>query len=79
MAGRYKVMKQVKQRSNYTPKWISTVRYDFSDIKSFLEVDFFTLSMFCIYDHNIFLYSTPKDLKMVRYVILRLYNWKYIN
>ena len=79
LAGKYKVMKQVKQRSNYTPKWISTVRYDFSDIKPFLEVDFFTLSMFCIYDPNNILYSTPKDLKMVRYVILRLYNWKYIN
>jgi len=79
LAGRYKVMKQVKQRSNYTPKWISTVRYDFADIKPFLEVDFFTLSMFCVYDPNNILYSTPKDIKMVRYVILRLYNWKYIN
>ena len=79
LAGRYKVMKQVKQRSNYTPSWITTMRYDFADIKMFLEVDFFTLSVFYIYDHNLFSYYAPDDIRVVRYNIYRLYNWKYVN
>ena len=79
LAGRYKVMKQVKQRSNYTPSWITTMRYDFADIKMFLEVDFFTLSVFYIYNHNFFSYYAPDDVRVVRYNIYRLYNWKYIN
>ena len=79
LAGRYKVMKQVKQRSNYTPKWIFTTKYDLSDIKPFLEVDFFTLSLFYIYEHNLLLYYTPNNIKIIRYNLFRLYNWKYIN
>jgi hypothetical protein len=72
-------MKQRKQRSNYTPNWIFTTSFDFSDIKPYLEVDFFTLSVFVIYDSNYFLYSTPKDLFVTRHNIYRLYNWKYVN
>lgn len=79
LAGRYKIMKQVKQRSHYTPRWIFTVKYDFSDIKPFLEVDFFTLSAFIIYDPSIIMYNTPGDIRVTRYTLLRLYNWKYIN
>ena len=79
LAGRYKVMKQVKQRSNYTPNWIFTTQYDFADIKPFIEVDFFTLSMFMLYDYNSLLYYSPGDIRVTRYNLLRLYNWKYIN
>ena len=78
LAGRYKIMKQVKQRSNYTPKWITNTQYDLSDIKTFLEVDFLTLSVFYIYNSSFFLYYTPNDLRIVRYNLFRLYNWKYI-
>ena len=79
LAGRYKVMKQVKQHSNYTPNWIFTTQYDFADIKPFIEVDFFTLSMFMLYDYNSLLYYSPGDIRVTRYNLLRLYNWKYIN
>ena len=79
LASRYNTMKRVKQRSNHTPSWITTVRYDFADIKPFLEVDFFTLSAFCIYDYNVFTYYSPDDIRNVRFSIYRLYNWKYVN
>ena len=79
LASRYSAMKQVKQKSNHTPSWITTVRHDFADIKPFLEVDFFTLSAFCIYDYNIFTYYSPDDIRTVRFSIYRLYNWKYVN
>ena len=79
LASRYSAMKQVKQKSNHTPSWITTVRYDFADIKPFLEVDFFTLSAFCVYDYNVFTYYSPDDIRTVRFSIYRLYNWKYVN
>ena len=74
LAGRYKVMKQVKQRSNYTPNWIFTTQYDFTDIKSFLEVDFLTLSAFILYDYNLLTYYSPEDIRVTRYNLFRLYN-----
>jgi hypothetical protein len=74
LSGRYKLMKQRKQRSNYTPNWIFNTVFDFSDIKNYLEVDFFTLSAFIVYDFNYFLYSSPKDLFVTRHNIYRLYN-----
>ena len=74
LAGRYKVMKQVKQRSNYTPNWIFNIQYDFADVKPFLEVDFLTLSTFVIYDYNILIYHSPTDVRVTRYNLLRLYN-----
>ena len=79
LASRYKLMKQTKQRSNYTPNWIFTTQYDFADVKPFIEVDFFTLSMFMLYDYNTLLYYSPNDVRVTRYNLLRLYNWKYIN
>ena len=78
MSTRYKLMKQKKQRSNYTPNWITNSKYDFQDIKSFLEVDFMTLSLFIIYDYNHFFYYTPIDLKLVNYNVYKMYNWKYL-
>lgn len=76
---RYRSMKRAKQKSFYTPNWIYYVKHDYLDIKSFFEVDFFTLSCFCIYDPAIFMYHSPRDFKVIRWHVIRLYNWKYIN
>lgn len=76
---RYKAMKRVKQKSFYTPNWIYYVKHDYLDIKSFFEVDFFTLSCFCVYDPMTFMYHSPRDFRVLRWHVLRLYNWKYIN
>lgn len=77
-ASRYTVMKLRKDKSYYIPKWIISTSYDYQDIKSFLEVDFFTLSTFMIYDYNNIVYYTPEDSRLIRYGVFRLYNWKYI-
>lgn len=77
-ASKYKLMKQWKKRSSHTPRWIRNIVFDFSDIKTFLEVDFFTLSFFIIYDHNFLTYYTPQDIKTVKFSLYKLYNWKYI-
>lgn len=78
LPSRYQLMKQRKQRSNYTPNWIISTEYDFKDIKAFLEVDFMTLSVFLIYDYREFFYHTPIDARIVTYNIYKMYNWKYI-
>ena len=77
-ASKYKLMKQWKKRSSHTPRWIRNIVFDFSDIKTFLEVDFFTLSFFIIYDYNFLTYYTPQDIKTVKFSLYKLYNWKYI-
>jgi len=78
LASSYRVMKSRKQRSNYTPMWIHHTKYDISDIKPFLETDFFTLSSILIYDNFLFDFYTPSWFIEDRQLIYRLYNWKYI-
>jgi len=78
LAGKHKVMKLKKQRSYYTPNWIYLARYDISDVKSFLEVDYFTLSAFVLYEPFLLQYYSPDDAPDYRPNIYRMYNWKYI-
>lgn len=79
LSGKYKVMKQRKQRSRYTPKWIFLVDFDFIDVKPFLEVDYLTLSFFIVYDFRFFSFYKPERFTEEKYNLYRLYNWKYIN
>ena len=78
LSNRYKVMKSRKQRSLNVPDWIFSTKYDFSDVKPFIEVDYFTLSFMIIYEPYITYYYTPQDILSPRLNIYRLYNWKYI-
>ena len=71
-------MKTKKQQSFYTPNWISTVRYDNLDIKPYLEVDFFTLSVFMLCDPYLQYYHQIDDMPDLRNSTYLLYNWKYI-
>ena len=78
LAGKHKVMKLRKQKSYYTPHWIYLARYDISDIKPYLEVDYMTLSVCVIYNPYLLYYYSPDDTPDLRSTIYRLYNWKYI-
>ena len=78
LASSYRIMKSRKQKSNYTPLWIHYTKYDISDIKPFLETDFFTLSSILIYDNFMFDFYTPSWFIEDRQLIYKLYNWKYI-
>lgn len=78
LSGKYKVMKQRKQKSRYTPKWIFLVDFDFIDVKSFLEVDYLTLSFFIVYDFRFFSFYKPERFTEEKVGLYRLYNWKYI-
>jgi len=74
----YKIMKNKKQQSYYTPNWIYQTRYDNTDIKPYLEVDFFTLSTFILTDTYIQYYHKVDDMPDLRNSTYILYNWKYI-
>lgn len=74
----YRVMKNKKQTSYYTPNWITQTRYDNNDIKPYLEVDFFTLSSIILTDTYTQHYHKSDDLPDLRNSTYLLYNWKYI-
>lgn len=78
MAGKYKIIKLRKQKSRYTPKWIYYSRFDHSDIKTYFEVDYFTMSAFVLYNPYLVDYSAPDDTIDLRISIYKMYNWKYI-
>jgi hypothetical protein len=78
LASKYKLMKTRKQRSQYTPNWIFNTRFDLLDVKPYLEVDYFTLSTFVIFEPYLLNSQPINDLPEVRQNIFRLYNWKYI-
>jgi len=65
---------------NFTyPDWILKLRFYEGEIPTYVEIDFFTLSFFVIYNpfveihrqHYVDYIGMPK--------VVRLYNWKYIN
>ena len=74
----YKIMKNKKQISYYTPHWITQTRYDNTDIKPYVEVDFFTLSSVVLTETYTQHYHKPDDLPDLRNSTYLLYNWKYI-
>ena len=78
LARRYKVVKLRKQKSHYIPKWIKYSRFDYSDVKTYIEVDFLTMSAMIIYNPYIIDYTAPDSIIDMRGPIYRMYNWKYI-
>jgi hypothetical protein len=78
LSSKYQSMKSKKQRSYVVPDWVFTSMYDFSDIKPFLEVDYFSLSFFLVYEPYTTYYYPPTNLTKPLKRIYRLYNWKYI-
>jgi hypothetical protein len=77
-AHKYTVIKTRKQKSRYTPDWIFDHKFDNLGIRQYLEVDFFTLSAFVVYDPRLNFYSSPDEVLNSRTNIYRMYNWKYI-
>lgn len=68
-----------KQKSNHIPDWVFTIGYRQVDIPKYLEVDYFTLSSFIIYEANTITNLNPLIHVEARPTILNMYNWKYIN
>lgn len=67
-----------KQSSDKLPKWIYSNKYRFYDVPNYLEVDYFTLSAFTIYDPFLITDFNPINSREFRVSIYKNYNWKYI-
>ena len=78
LSTKYGIVKARKQRSFNVPDWIFTSKFDFSDVKPFIEVDYFTLSFFIIYEPYLTHYYSPTKYLLPKTNIYKLYNWKYI-
>jgi len=68
-----------KQKSSNFPDWILQSRIKPFDIPKYLEVDFFTLSTFVLYEPFLFNDFNPLNFIESRSTIFNMYNWKYIN
>jgi len=67
-----------KKKSNRLPNWILFNKNSINDVSKYLEVDYFTLSAFVLYEP--FLWSDINIYNLInyRFGIINLYNWKYI-
>jgi len=68
-----------KQRSQNLPDWLLTSRSKSFDIPKYLEVDFFSLSSYILYEPFTFTDFNSLHFLDVRPEILNMYSWKYIN
>ena len=68
-----------KKKSYNLPKWILFSKNSYDDVPKFLEIDYFTLSIFVIYEP--FLWSDLNVYNIIdnKFSIINIYNWKYIN
>ncbi len=67
-----------KQKSKNIPTWILNNKYIILDIPNFLEIDYYTLSFFILYEP--FLWSDIDFYNVYnnKLCINNMYNWKYI-
>ena len=67
-----------KTRSFKLPNWILYNKSLVSDISKYLEVDYFTLSIFIIYEPILWSELNFFNYVGIKFNILNMYNWKYI-
>jgi len=67
-----------KKKSYTMPKWILFNKNLFDDCANYLEVDYFTLSSFVLYEPFLWADINPYNLLEQKFSIINLYNWKYI-
>jgi len=68
-----------KIKSRTYPKWLLTNRNIVDDTAKFLEIDFFSLSIFIIYEPFSWYDLNPYSTNWTRYSVINMYSWKYIN
>ena len=68
-----------KQKNNNFSWWMLDNKYVFFDVFKFIEIDYFTLSIFFLTDKNFFNNLNWDNFLQNKNNILNMYNWKYIN
>jgi hypothetical protein len=67
-----------KKKSYSLPKWVLHSKNIIDDVPSFLEIDYFTLSLFVLYEPFNWNDLNSYNLIEQKFSIINLYNWKYI-
>ena len=60
------------------PNWIRNLIFSFYDIPKYVEVDFFSLSVFLLYEPFFFTDFSLPNANLLTSNVINLYNWKYI-
>lgn len=68
-----------KQKSKNLPLWILKNKNTNEDVIKYIEVDYFSLSFFILYEPLFFTEINALSFLSTRYNIINLFNWKYIN
>lgn len=67
-----------KQRSRLIPHWVLFSKNAISDVAKYAEVDYFTLSLFVLYEPFLWSDLDPYSILGTRFGVINMYNWKYI-
>lgn len=67
-----------KQRSYKLPKWVLFSKNITADSPNYLEIDYFTLSFFVLYEPFLWTDVNPYNILDTRFGVINMYNWKYI-
>lgn len=68
-----------KKRSYLLPKWILFSKNALDDTPNYMEIDYFTLSFFILYEPFQWSELNYYNILNTRFSVINLYNWKYIN
>ena len=72
-------LETAKQKNNSFSWWILDNKNIFLDVSKFIEIDYFTLSIFFLNDKSFFNNLNWDNFLQNKNSILNMYNWKYIN
>ena len=67
-----------KKKSYSFPKWVLFSKNIIDDVSNYLEIDYFTLSIFIIYEPFLWNDLNAYNLIDQRFGVINLYNWKYL-
>nr|ASY95712.1 ribosomal protein S4 [Paraurostyla sp.] len=68
-----------KQKNFDLPIWLSNYKNVYEDAGRYMEIDYFTLSAFIVYDLMLWNDLNPFNNYELRLSVINMYNWKYIN
>jgi hypothetical protein len=68
-----------KAKTKHYSLWILSYRNVYEDIPKYLEIDFFTMSIFVLYEPFVWQDLNTYSTVWTRFGVVNMYNWKYIN
>lgn len=67
-----------KKKSSTLPHWLLFEKNLENDVSKFFEIDFFSLSIFIVYEPFLVENLNHYEIYNIKYNVINMYNWKYI-